>query len=174
MKHPLLATQRLVLRPISWIDENELFKLQNDQKNRRFLDNAPVTSSYHTRKFIEKILEGYAENKWFYWALSLDGKMIGTICLWHFSDNKESAEVGYELSQIKQGNGYMTEALGAVVKYAGEKLKMKTISAYTNPDNKASLALLTRKNFVYLKSKKADEHEKEKVVYTLNFDSNGN
>ena len=36
-------------------------------------------------------------------------EMIGSICLWNFTDNQKSAEIGYDLSPKYQRKGIMNE-----------------------------------------------------------------
>lgn len=76
-------------------------------------------------------------------------KVVGTICLWNISVESKTGEVGYDLMPEYQGKGIMDEALGAVLKYAFNFVKFKTIEAYTHKDNSSSINLLERNKFTY-------------------------
>ena len=58
-------------------------------------------------------------------------------------------EVGYELNPAYEGRGYMTEALGAFLRF-GKGLGIKTVRADTLPENVRSQAVLKRCGFSYL------------------------
>ena len=58
-------------------------------------------------------------------------------------------EVGYGLNPAYEGCGYMTEALGAFLRF-GKGLGIKTVRADTLPENVRSQAVLKRCGFSYL------------------------
>ena len=68
--------------------------------------------------------------------------MIGTISLWKFSEDKKTAEVGYDLNPVFHNKGIMTEALNCVLKYGFTQLQLDKIEAYTHKENQASRKLL--------------------------------
>src|ERR1700722_1400183 len=96
---PTLETERLVLRQLDASDENEIFRLRSDEKVNEFLDRPKANTLDDAKRFIEKIAKGINNNENLYWAITLknEKKLIGTICLWSFSLEKNSAEIGYEL-----------------------------------------------------------------------------
>jgi ribosomal-protein-alanine N-acetyltransferase len=57
-------------------------------------------------------------------------------------------EVGYVLLPEYQGKGIMHEALGAVIAYGFDVMKLHSIEANTNPNNTPSHKLLERHGFV--------------------------
>ncbi len=59
-------------------------------------------------------------------------------------------EVGYGLNEKYSGNGYMTEALGAFLKW-GKSLGVKAVQADTLKDNLKSQNVLKRCGFSFLK-----------------------
>lgn len=60
-----------------------------------------------------------------------------------------SAFLGYKLSEDSLHSGYMTEAVGRVVRFAFEELGLHRIEGNVMPRNKASLAVLRRCSFVH-------------------------
>ncbi|MCP6379763.1 GNAT family N-acetyltransferase, partial [Klebsiella pneumoniae] len=78
------------------------------------------------RYFIDAINEGIASKDWLYWAMILKGtqQLIGTICLWHFSNDKTTAEIGYELHPDFQGKGLMNEAIQTIIDYGFTTLQL--------------------------------------------------
>lgn len=60
----------------------------------------------------------------------------------------EHPDLGYGLLEAHRGKGYAKEAAEAVLKFARNKLGLKTICAITHPDNVRSAHLLTKIGFV--------------------------
>ncbi|MEO5908017.1 MAG: GNAT family N-acetyltransferase, partial [Ginsengibacter sp.] len=112
------------------------------------------------RSFIKKINNNIKSNKSFYWAITIKGnpKLVGTICLWKFSENKKTAEVGYELNSAFQGKGIMDEALKKVIHFSFETLGITTLEAFTHKDNLKSISLLMKNNFLQNITRKDEEH----------------
>lgn len=160
---PALATERLALRQLEFKDDQEIFFLRSDEKVNKYLV-APIAQSIEeAREFINKINTAIANNECPYWAITLktDNRLIGTICLWNISATENKAEVGYVLHPRWEGKGLMHEALGKVMEYGFDVMKLKAIEAVLVPANKRSIALLERNGFVY-EGKLEDE-----VVYRL-------
>lgn len=58
-----------------------------------------------------------------------------------------SAFLGYRMDKDYQGRGFMTEAVGEVVKYAFEELGLHRLEANIMPRNKASLRVVEKLGF---------------------------
>jgi [ribosomal protein S5]-alanine N-acetyltransferase len=56
--------------------------------------------------------------------------------------------IGYSLDERWQGQGLMTEALGATLEYAFDQLRLHRIEANYLPHNRRSASLLQRLGFV--------------------------
>jgi ribosomal-protein-alanine N-acetyltransferase len=78
-----------------------------------------------------------------------DGAIMGSIALSQiFYGGFQSAYVGYQIGEEFSGQGYMTEALRLVLRYAFVNLKLHRLEANIQPGNVASLALVKRAGFV--------------------------
>ena len=110
---PVLKTERLTLRQLSVNDDKEIFALRSDKQVNKYLDRDPTNTIEDARKFIHKIVEVVKQNKGIYWAITLtnNDNLIGTICLFNFSNENDQAEIGYELLPAFQGQGIMQEAI---------------------------------------------------------------
>ena len=151
---PVLSTTRLRLDQIELADEKEILALRSDAHNRRYIDGPLAKDSAEAIQFIEKIRKGIAANQWLYWSLRLkeSGPLIGSVCLWNFSDDQRIADVGYELAPSHQGQGYMTEILEVIISYGLQTLELEKIVAYTHHQNIKSRELLKRCDFEYVKT----------------------
>jgi ribosomal-protein-alanine N-acetyltransferase len=146
---PVLKTERLTLRQLSVNDDKEIFALRSDKQVNRYIDRHPSNTIEDARKFIDKIAEVVKQNEGIYWAITLtnNDKLVGTICLFNFSNQNDQAEIGYELLPAFQGQGIMQEAISKVIAFGLNVIGLKTIEAYTHLENKNSSKLLEKYNF---------------------------
>ncbi len=143
---PILTTDRLTLRQLASNDEREIFSLRSDSEINKYLDRQTSTSIDDARNFINKVNENISKKDSLYWAITLSEKnvLIGTICLFSFSDENDKCEIGYELLTNYQGQGIMKEAVEKVIDYAFNTIKVQTIEAIFHRDNQGSLKLLEK------------------------------
>jgi ribosomal-protein-alanine N-acetyltransferase len=148
---PVLITKRLVLRQLTYNDANELFAIRSNEIVGKYVDRQPAKTVEDAGQFIERITKFIANNESVLWGITIgnNDKIIGTVCLWQFSENKDKAEIGYELLPEWKGRGIMNEAIVKVIDYGFNTLNLNSIGAETYPDNEASLKLLERNGFVY-------------------------
>ena len=164
---PILNTERLTLRQLSWDDQQSIFDLRSDAAINQYLDRAPCKTIEEAQQFIEKINDAFKNNNALYWAINLNSTntLVGTICLFDFSDEHHRCEIGYELMPLFQGQGIMKEAAQAVITYVFQTLQCKKIVACTHHDNQKSTQLLLQFNFVPSAAK--DEENPDLCSYTL-------
>jgi ribosomal-protein-alanine N-acetyltransferase len=73
---------------------------------------------------------------------------MGTICLWNFSEDRKTAEVGFELLPRFQGVGYASESLVRVMELGFIDLGLDSLTGYVQSDNAASINLMKTHNFI--------------------------
>lgn len=102
---PIISTNRLRLRAISFEDEKEILKLRSDERVNKYLDRVSSATIEEARQFIGKILMAVDTKEAYYWAITRkdNDKLIGTICYFNISDDGEEAEIGFELLPEFQG-----------------------------------------------------------------------
>lgn len=146
---PALRTERLILRQLLSSDDKEIFALRSDSNVNKYLDRKPAKSIDDAKIFIRTISENILMKDSIYWAITLIGtdKLIGTICLFDFSDDNLKAEIGYELKPDFQGKGIMQEAMSKVLNFGIEYVGLNSIEAYTHSENQSSIRLLEKFNF---------------------------
>jgi ribosomal-protein-alanine N-acetyltransferase len=77
-----------------------------------------------------------------------DDAIVGTIALSQiFRRRFQNAYLGYLLGAGYTGNGYMTEAVRLMLRFAFRELKLHRIEANVQPDNEPSIAVLRRNGF---------------------------
>ncbi len=158
---PILKTDRLTLRKPATGDSAEIFALRANPSVNKYLDRQPCHSIENATSFILNINKSIENNDAFYWAITsnLTGKLIGTICLFNFSKDKSTAEIGYELLPDFHGKGLMREAVSIVIEFGFRQMRLSSILAIVHFENLRSIKLLETFKFTKLpNAKEMDEH----------------
>lgn len=147
---PILKTNRLTLRKLQKTDSRYLFLMRNNAEVSKYIDRPLYKDLFETAESIEKLNHGISHNHWIFWAIeNEDAKFIGTICLWNYNDEFNVCDIGFELDPEFQHNGYMSEAIKDVTKYAFETIKLDGLWGFTDSENIAALNLLRRNDFKF-------------------------
>ena len=164
---PILTTERLTLRQLVSNDEQEIFTLRSDNEINKYLDRQLSNTIEDAKNFINKGNENINKNDSLYWGITLSDKdiLVGTICLFGFSDENYKCEIGYELLTSFQGQGIMKEAVEKVIDYALNTIKVKKIEAFLHRDNQSSIKLLEK--FSFRNSNEPDKTNPDLICYHL-------
>ena len=164
---PVLKTERLTLRQLVNNDDQEIFTLRSDSEINKYLDRQTANTIDDARNFISKVNENIDKNDGLYWAITLSDKniLVGTICLFSFSDENDNCEIGYELLTNFQGQGIMKEAVEKVIDYAFNTINVQKIEACFHRDNQRSIKLLEK--FSFRNSHEADKTNPDLICYYL-------
>lgn len=142
--------------------------LRSDPTVNKFIErpeNRQTKNRADAEKFIKELHEGIENNKTISWGISLKGdhKIIGTICLWNFSENNKRAEVGYDLNPIFHRKGIMNEALKQIIDFGLVSLNLVEIEAFTHSENKNSIKLLTNNGFNVDENRKDEDNTNNQI-----------
>ena len=163
-----LETQRLRLKKLETTDWETVSYLRSDATVNQFVKRKKAETKEKALAFIVRIRKGVDAQHIYHWKIvkkELD-EMIGSICLWNFSEDRKTAEIGYDLSAAHQKQGIMDEALKSVIHFGSQKLQLHRIEAYTHTDNTSSRKLLERNGFTLVEGKK-DADNLDNVIYEL-------
>ncbi len=165
---PHLQTKRLVLEQLEKSDDKAIQFLRSDKTVNAFVKRPQTNTIEEAEKFIDKINTGIAKGDWLFWAIRPKNQpdLIGTICLWNFSENRKIAEVGYDLHPNFHGQGIMSESLKSVLKLGFNILKLDQIEAYTHRNNEPSKILLSKNDFSYVDGK-IDPDNLDNIIYSI-------
>lgn len=163
-----LETERLQLKEINESHVDDILKIRSNEVINQFVQRKSPKNNYDALQFILTIKERTQNNQSFYWGISLkdQSNLIGTICLYNFSEGRKVAEVGYELLPDYHRQGIMSEALNTVVNFAFNELHLHEILAMTHQANENSKGLLLKHDFV-LEEGREDEDFPENLVFSL-------
>lgn len=146
---PYLRTPRLHLRQILPADAEALFAIHSDIDWMRWYGVDPPTNLSQAELLAELFAGWFTAGTGFRWGLERvqDQRLIGTCGLFRWNKSWRNCVIGYEIVRGCQAQGYMREALTAVLDYGFNAMHLHRIQAETHPDNHASIGLATRLGF---------------------------
>ena len=139
-----VETQRLILRDIRMEDLLEYYeRLYGDGDVCRYLLFDPHQDISESMASIEKTLARYDSGNCYRWGIALreDDSLIGVIELLRFDEDTSTCSFAYMLGCDYWNQGYATEALSAVIRFAFEKMEIDRIMVDHMAPNAASGAL---------------------------------
>lgn len=147
---PTLVAQRVKLRWLLQTDVPALFAVFSHPQAMQFWSTPAMTHEAQAKAYLEDIQRCFAAKTLFQWGIAQlkSDEIIGTCTLHQLDTRNRRAEIGFALNHKHWHQGYATEAVGRVVQYAFNTLRLHRIEADTDPRNAASIALLTRLGFV--------------------------
>ena len=144
----ILQTKRLILRPWSENDAEELYKYASDPEVGPPAGWPPHTSVENSREFIRTVLsapETYAV------CLKENGKPIGSVGLHRndLAEKDDEYELGYWIGKPFWGQGLIPEASRELLRYAFEDLGMSRIWCGYYDGNEKSRRVQEKLGFVF-------------------------
>jgi RimJ/RimL family protein N-acetyltransferase len=133
----------LRLRSLTPRDVPALFEIFGDPVVCRYWSRPPLPSIVAAADLLAEITQHFESRSLFQWGVAnLDDRIIGTCTLASLSEEHRRAEVGFALARSQWGNGYMAEALPALLRFAFETLQLHRLEADADPRNLSSIRLL--------------------------------
>ncbi len=157
----MLETKRLRIRLFREDDLDRLDEIHSDPEAMRYMGQ--VRTREQSRDLIRKYTDDFPKNRFTMWALEAkdSNDLVGRAGL-SFLDGTDEIEVGYLIDRKYWGQGFATEAAAACVGYGFEEVDLDWIVGIVQPPNKASLRVLEKLGFVYLRD---DHYYEADVLY---------
>lgn len=156
-----IGAQRLKLTELVVEDAGFLYRLMNTPKWFQFIGDRGVSNEVVAEQYIlNSIQPSYIKHGFgsFKVLLKETKQPIGTCGLLQ-RDFLEYPDLGFAMLPKFERKGYAFEASQAVLNYAKSTLKLNIILAFANPENLASLGLLTKLHFQNYKTIMLDEKQ---------------
>ncbi len=115
----VLKTNRLLLRPLTIIDANAMFKNWTyDERVAKYCTWHPHQNFYETEMLLKMYLDQKEKGFDYRWGIVLQetSELIGVIDVVDLSDKNKTAVIGYVLGYEFWNKGYATEALSTVLR----------------------------------------------------------
>ena len=123
----IIKTKRLLLRAPCESDAEPLVRIKSLPMP---LDEAC--------KSVEKMVEELKRPFTFHWVIMLEGEVIGRVKAWDVNPYNGYLQLGYDMSPAQRGNGYMTEAAHAVIRYMFTQAEANRVFCSVRAGNIAS------------------------------------
>ena len=144
-----IETPRLILREFVPEDLAGLYRLYEESDTRYIepLAKDPEEELEKLKSYIHYIYGFYGFGLWAV-CLKESGELIGRCGLQvELIGDEGEYELGYMISGKYTGCGYASEAVRAVLEYAGEELEAPRVVVRIHKENKASLAFAQKEGF---------------------------
>ena len=144
-----IETPRLRLRAARPEDAATLLEIYGDPRVMRYWSSAPWTEMAQAHAFIERENSGLESGAHLGLVIERieDARVLGRCTLYDIHRENRRADIGYSLAASAWGQGYMDEALRALLRYGFERLELHRVEGDVDPRNAASLRVLERLGF---------------------------
>ncbi len=148
---PVLETERLFLGRIEPVHLKDFYEIFSSENVMVLYGMYALTEYKDAAWFIQRFNESFAARRSIRWGMYLksNGKLIGT-CGYHgFSEMSSRAEMGYELNEVFWRQGYMDEALKAIITWGFSVFDLNRIEVLIYPENQASEGIALKNHFKF-------------------------
>lgn len=145
-----LETNRLILRELTEDDIDFVYNHFSDEHVCKYLFDEESLGEREEALDIINWYKDFELKDHSRWAIELkeNNRLIGT-CGYHCLDRRNNiVEIGYDLNKDYWKQGYMTEALKAIIDVGFNNMKLNRIQAYVYIDNEGSYKLLEKNKFI--------------------------
>jgi ribosomal-protein-alanine N-acetyltransferase len=148
-KFPVFESERLLYRKLLKSNAKDLFAIRSDDETMKYMDTLEMKTIKEAKAFIASVKDAYKEKQGITWAIIEKSAniFIGHFGFWKLKPEHCRAEIGYALNRKFWGKGFMSETLNAMVNFGFNELKLHSIEANVNPNNKRSIKLLEKAGF---------------------------
>ena len=139
-----IKTERLRLRKAKLADAEAIFRqYAQDPEVTRYVSWRAHRNLEETREYVQMCLLAWDVGKAFHWVIESaeDKQVMGMIIA---RVNAEKWELGYVLARTYWRQGYMTEALTAIIAWALKQKEIHRVWAVCDVDNKASARVMEK------------------------------
>lgn len=145
----MIETERIILRPISIKDNEEVFNYRSDSETNKYQGFVPKELSEVDKFIAKKPAEFNQPESWFQLVIieKKSNEIIGDIGVHFIGDDGFQCELGCTIRKKQQGKGFATEAMKITIDYLFNSLNKHRIIGSVDPRNTNSIRLLERLNF---------------------------
>jgi [ribosomal protein S5]-alanine N-acetyltransferase len=158
MRTPILETDRLILRPLSVKDADEVYQnWANDPEVTKYVSwsthsNVQITKDWLLE--VEKAIDDEGKYDWGFERKS-DHVLIGSGGI-YYKEDKGMFVLGYNIMKSCWHQGYTSEAAKRILRFATEELKQNRLFSFHAKDNPNSGKVMEKVGFRYVKDTEYD------------------
>lgn len=147
-----LETERLILRKLKEKDLDDWYEMVSDEEVTKFMLFPTYTDIQQLKERYNFVQDNYKKNRPhdYFIELKENHKVIGTIGIVNYIKKAHGqVEIGYLSNKNYWKNGYMTEALQAMIKYIFENTTINRICLRHDTANVASGRVMQKNNMKF-------------------------
>jgi ribosomal-protein-alanine N-acetyltransferase len=162
-----LETDRLILRKFTEKDAEAVFEnWASDDEVTKFLTWPTHTSVESSKGYISFCLDSYKNDSSYQWGIELKetGELFGSISVVKVNDDLDAVELGYVIGRRFWGNGYMAEAVKAVIAFLFEEVGANRIAARHDTNNPNSGKVMKKAGMEYEGTLRQNDRNNQGIV----------
>lgn len=152
MNTPILETERLILRPVTVSDAEEIYtNWTSDPEVARYVSWSTHPHVETTKEWLAFVEQNYASDTSYDWGFvrKSDNKLIGTGGL-YYKEEHQCFEIGYNTMKECWHQGYTSEAAQAMITFAVETLGETKFHGRHAKENPNSGKVMEKVGFRYV------------------------
>ena len=143
---PTIETERLLLRKITLNDASDMFEYASNPEVSEYTMWSTHVSLEDTKYFLKSLTKMYKRRELVDWGIvhKAEKKFIGTCGFVEWSMTHSRAEIGYALSARYWSEGYMSEAVNAIIEFGFREMLLNRVMGRCEVNNIASARVMEK------------------------------
>lgn len=171
-KEPILETERLILRPLTVEDAEDVFDWASDERVTEYMAYPTHKSISDTQQWLAYARQDEKEYNWGF-VLKKENKLIGSGSIGPDNYMEGYWGFGYNVHYEFWNKGYTTEAMRAIIAYAHDELGVERFCACHAVENPASGRVMEKCGLQFHHNGKYSKADKSKIFdakyYTMKY-----
>lgn len=142
-----IETEGFILRKFELADAEDMYKnWANDDDVTKYITWPTHMNIETTRNVVSQYVKESALESYYHWCIESKKtkEAIGSIGVFHMSENTNTFEVGYCIGKSYWNQGVTTEALSAVINFLFSEVDVNRIEARHDTNNPASGKVMSK------------------------------
>ncbi len=148
MKEVTLETERLILRPLTIEDAEDVFEWTSDERVTKYMSYPRHESIETTKWWLSSLKELPDDDFQFGFVLKETGRLIGSGGI-RYSDKEKAWTFGYNIRFDCWNRGYTTEVARRMIEFAYNEQGARDFFAYHAVENPASGRVMEKCGFEF-------------------------
>lgn len=162
-----LETERLILRKFTEEDAPAVFQnWASDDEVTKYLTWPTHQSVENSLGYMRFLLDTYKEKNSYQWGIELKetGELFGNISVVKIEEEVDAVELGYVIGRRFWNNGYMTEAVKAVIAFLFDQVGARRIAARHDINNPGSGKVMQKAGMRYEGTLRQSDRNNQGIV----------
>ena len=147
-----ISTDRLLLRPFRYTDDEDMLKHWISDPNIQSLYSEPVyCTKGEVKELLDKYISSYAKDDYYRWAVieKTSAVCIGQLAIFLVDNKNHFCEIEYCIGSQFQRKGYCSEAVLAIMNYAFSHINFHKMQVCHKDNNLPSKRVIEKCGFTH-------------------------